>query len=179
MAKSEADRQTEIDEHSPSWVNRRLKDESTPPEGFDLDSYAITLPFKEPKWTGSNGWKKWHAGRDCGHQTVYLIEDSLADTTTPDSMAWKLYCARCGALNWQEVLFIHESWYYELPDRSDRVSWEHLGMFRNLWFPPEEVCKIGGVPSSSEVEELIRRSYYEEEAENRMTPLEPWEKSNE
>jgi hypothetical protein len=37
------------------------------------------------------------------------------------------------------------------------------------------VWDVGGIPSSDDVEDLIRRSYYEQETKKLMAPPMPWE----
>lgn len=166
--------QSELGKHSPSWVQRKLNDETTPPEWSEHYEWRETTPYEDPKWTRHNGWQKWHAARDCGAETVYITEDPLADSNTDEGRAWTLRCGRCGGIRWDEVLFLHRDWYSD-QFHEERLPWKMMEMFGSVHFHPDEVLRVGGVPSDDEVRDVIRRSHYEREAQARMAPPMPWE----
>lgn len=162
---------------SPTEIARKLRAQ-TQPEWADEDEYYEPREmYEEPMWHRMNGWKKWHAERDCGRETVYIIEDALADSMTSQRFAWQLYCARCGAVAWDEVLYLHRDWYSE-QFHSDRLPWKMLKPFDNLWLHHERLLEVGGVPDDEQVRDLLRRSYYESEAQDRMAPPMPWERNS-
>lgn len=162
---------------SPSEIRRRLNGECDPKWSDDDEFFEPRLMYEEPMWHGKNGWKKWHAERECGAETVYLMEDPLCSSNTPDRFAWKLYCGRCGAVRWDEVIYLNRKWYYDQFE-SEKLQWQMSSVFDSVWLHQPFVLETGGLPTDKEMRNLIRRSWYETEAQERMAPPMPWEETN-
>lgn len=180
LTDDELDEETGVPQ-SPSMLREQLRDERHPDWIRGDDEFDHVRPkslYTPPLLTGQYGWRKWHGARDCGAQTVYYTERPLSDSQSPDHFSWTLRCGRCGEVKPDEVVFVNESWYYSLMDEY-MVEWPQSKPFGSLWLDPDFVVETGGLPSDEGLTDLIRRSIYESEAQQRMAPEMPWEKGNE
>lgn len=142
----------------PDWV----KDDD------DIDFVKPEILFERPLLTQFNGWRKWCCRQDCGRQSVFYIEDSSSETESPERHGWALYCGSCGhKVLWEDVLFIHESWYDNQFGDEGELPWECWQIFRDVWLKPDWVESIGGLPTDDSVREVIRLSYYDQKERER------------
>lgn len=104
--------------------------------------------FMPPIRTRANGWKKWHAKRECGRETVRFVESDLPMHGTP-RYDWKLYCFSCGyEINWDEVLYLSREWYSDRRYAGERYDWR---AFDDLHLTPEDVLDLGTDPTEPEL----------------------------
>ena len=83
MSDAETDHstQTEIGQHSPPWVRQVLDNESTPPEGSEIDLYAVTRPYSDPLWT------RWATNVPAGHHCFCTV-NGMPRQTDPGQYVW-------------------------------------------------------------------------------------------
>lgn len=101
--------------------------------------------YGKPQRTLRNGWRKFHAARDCGAQNVSFVENSNHHTTT-NRHEYDLRCWACGhRIDEDEVLFIGGKWYRE-------TGWEaHGTTLDNLWLPKERILELGPDPDEEDL----------------------------
>lgn len=109
--------------------------------------YPSEAVYEPPRRTLANGWKKFHADRDCGRDTVRYVEHT-SHRPVGERYEFKLYCSRCGyEIPEDEVLFIGGDWY-------SKHGWQSYGRsLEDLFIPPERVLGLGSDP---ERDELVR-----------------------
>ncbi|QLG63060.1 hypothetical protein [Halorarum salinum] len=90
-----------------------------------------------PQRRFQNGWKKFHAERDCGAQTVWYIENAWMHADP-----WTLYCCRCtSAVHEDEVLFVNDSWFNEFNEEHG-----YRGSFEDFTLSEDRVLELGPDP---------------------------------
>lgn len=124
------------------------RDDGTPGE---IPPDEVFLP---PLRTVANGWQKYHAASECGHKTVYYVENTSTPQRTTDRYDWKLACGRCGHhIRWKDVLYISEEWFYS---RNETFGYR---MFDNLRLSEEQVLDLGPDPVESVLVDAIKDAF--------------------
>ncbi|EMA34114.1 hypothetical protein, partial [Halobiforma nitratireducens] len=93
--------------------------------------------FEPPRRTLANGWRKFHADRDCGSRNVYFRE-STTHTPVSEKYEYDLVCRDCGyEIPETEVLFVGGQWYRD-------HGWETYGRpLEDLHLPADRVLALG------------------------------------
>ena len=121
----------------------------------DFRSSAV---YDMPRRTASNGWRKYHADRDCGSRRVRYVE-SDASVYSSDKYDYDLFCWDCGyPIPESEVLFVGGDWYRE-------HGWKHFGRpLEDLFLLPDRVLELGPTPDRDELVDALEVSRIEREA---------------
>lgn len=114
--------------------------------------------FTSPRRTMENGWKKFHAARDCGSDTVRFIEKTGTNVTA-EKYAYNIHCSSCGyKIPEEEVLFIGGDWY-----REDGL-FAYGRPLEDLHLPEHRVLSLGPQPSKDELLTALNLTRIEREA---------------
>lgn len=133
-------------------------------DGRDED-WPSDAVFEPPRRTVANGWRKFHAARDCGFEHVRFTESNSSGFSKTGRYDYSLRCPRCGyQIPEDEVLFIGGQWYED----------HGIGIMRetvdNLWLPRDRVVDLGPDPDEDELLEALRLTKIEADA-SYATPL--------
>lgn len=112
---------------------------------YDAD-YRSGAVYESPRRTLADGWRKFHADRDCGRGKVTYFENISTRPHSSDRYEYDLYCRECGhRIDESEVLFLGGEWYSE-------HGWRHYGRpLEDLFIPPDRVLELGPNPDRDEL----------------------------
>lgn len=120
----------------------------------DWPSAAV---FEEPRRTLHNGWRKFHATRDCGSHMVRFVEKSNSNPVG-DKHEYRLYCWSCSyEVPEDEVLFIGGEWYKK------QGCMEYARPLDDLRIPEERVLELGPDPEAIELVRVLNLGHIERE----------------
>lgn len=105
--------------------------------------------FERPRRTFANGWKKWHAARDCGEGKLHFVENN-GHRPTSERYEYSIRCWNCGhKVPEEEILFIGGDWWNE-------YGWKDYGrMLEDLFIPSERVLELGPDPDESDLRHAL------------------------
>jgi len=120
----------------------------------DWPSAAV---FEPPRRTLGEYWRKWHADRDCGSDSVRLVERA-SHSPVSEKYHYKLYCYSCGyEIPETEVLFLGGEWY-------SNHGWKTAGeALDDLHLPEGRVLSLGPDPDREELERALELTRIERE----------------
>lgn len=120
--------------------------------------FRSSAVYDTPRRTASNGWRKYHADRDCGSRRVCYVE-SDASVYSSDKYDYDLFCWDCGySIPESGVLFVGGNWYRE-------HGWKHFGRpLEDLFLPTDRVLGLGPTPDRDELVDALEVSRIEREA---------------
>lgn len=129
------------------------------------EDYPSSEVYEHPLRTFANGWKKWHASRDCGRSKIHYLEMNHSKPVG-DRYEWILYCFECGhEIPEDEVLFIDYEWFNQFAiDVYDE-------RFDELWLPQERVLEIGPNPNSDELLKALELTKIELDARSDLLQI--------
>lgn len=106
--------------------------------------------FEPPRRTLANGWRKFHAARDCGSDNLAFVEDTNMRMPSSKRYDYRLHCLSCGhKILEDEVLFIGDDWYGE-------TGWKMFhDTIENLWLPNERVLELGPDPDREALRDAL------------------------
>lgn len=121
------------------------------------EDWPSSAVYEEPRRTFHNGWRKFHAARECGTDRVRYVEETRTQSSD-DRYEYRLYCWDCGyEVPEDEVLFIGGEWF-------SQHGWKAFGqMLENLCLPQDRVLDLGPDPDQTELIQALELTRIERE----------------
>lgn len=120
--------------------------------------YRSSVVYEPPRRTLANGWRKFHATRECGSDRVRYVEGS-GSVASSGKYDYDLRCWSCGhRVDEDEVLFVGGDWYAE-------HGWQHFGRpLDDLSLPADRVLDLGPDPDQDELVRALNLTRIEQSA---------------